>query len=54
MPRDEDVRLVGAAVAVGARVAWAHDLEVTTSARRGARAPGGFAAYLDGLAGDAA
>lgn len=48
--RDEDVLLVAAARAAGAAVAWADDIAVTTSARSDARAPGGFAAYLDSLA----
>jgi glycosyltransferase involved in cell wall biosynthesis len=47
---DEDVLLVAAARAAGAAVVWADDIAVTTSARSDARAPGGFAAYLDGLA----
>ncbi|MEO7260175.1 MAG: glycosyltransferase [Jatrophihabitantaceae bacterium] len=52
---DEDVLLVAAARAAGAAVAWVSDIAVTTSARVDARAPGGFAAYLDGLdAGEAA
>ncbi len=47
---DEDVLLVAAARAAGATVAWADDIAVATSARSDARAPGGFAAYLNGLA----
>jgi len=47
---DEDVRLMAAAEAAGAVVAWAPDIAVTTSARSDARAPHGFAAHLDRLA----
>jgi glycosyltransferase involved in cell wall biosynthesis len=47
---DEDVLLVAAARAAGAHVGWASGIAVTTSARSQARAPGGFAAYLDDLA----
>lgn len=46
---DEDVLLVAAARAAGATIAWTTDIAVITSARSDARAPGGFAAYLDRL-----
>ncbi|QEI07468.1 glycosyltransferase [Pigmentiphaga aceris] len=42
----EDVALVDASLAVGARVAWSVAPRVYTSARRRARAPGGFSDYL--------
>ncbi|QBS40860.1 glycosyltransferase family 2 protein [Nocardia sp. CS682] len=42
----EDVDLVTRMVADGARIAWAEDVRVTTSARRAGRAPQGFAAHL--------
>jgi hypothetical protein len=47
---DEDVDLVGAFRANDEPIAWAMDLAVTTSARRQARAPRGFAGYLSSLA----
>lgn len=47
--RDEDVALVSALAGAGEPIVWADDLAVTTSSRRIARAPGGFAAYLDRL-----
>ncbi|MFC9434901.1 glycosyltransferase [Nocardia sp. NPDC057030] len=42
----EDVDLVSRMAAGGARLAWAEDVLVTTSARRVGRAPQGFAAHL--------
>ncbi|CAM4520568.1 glycosyltransferase family 2 protein [Nocardia ninae] len=42
----EDVDLVTRMVADGARIAWAEDVRVITSARRVGRAPQGFAAHL--------
>ncbi|WP_371435071.1 glycosyltransferase family 2 protein [Polaromonas sp.] len=42
----EDVALVNALLAVGAKVAWSAAPRVVTSARRMARAPAGFAAAL--------
>lgn len=48
-PVHEDVALVTALEAAGRRIAWVSDMPVTTSARRHARSPGGFAAYLDAL-----
>jgi glycosyltransferase involved in cell wall biosynthesis len=42
----EDVELVSALEACGARIAWSCRPRVTTSARRVARAPGGFADAL--------
>ncbi|GKT22375.1 hypothetical protein [Acidovorax sp. SUPP3334] len=42
----EDVRLVKALIAQHATVAWVRDPRVITSARRIARAPEGFAAWL--------
>jgi glycosyltransferase involved in cell wall biosynthesis len=47
----EDVALVDAFRRNDEPIAWAMDLAVTTSARRQARAPGGFANYLSSLAG---
>lgn len=47
---DEDVALVRAFRANDEPIAWAMDLAVTTSARRQARAPRGFAGYLSSLA----
>ena len=47
----EDVTLVDALVARGHRVAWSTAPRVVTSARRSARAAGGFADHLLGLAG---
>ncbi len=47
---DEDVALVDAFRANDEPIAWALDLAVTTSARRQARAPSGFAGYLSSLA----
>ncbi len=46
----EDVAVVAALEAGGFRIAWAGDLAVTTSARRVARAPDGFARHLRSLA----
>jgi hypothetical protein len=48
---DEDVALVEAFRRNDEPIAWAMDLAVTTSARRQARAPRGFAGYLSSLAG---
>ncbi len=45
----EDVALVHALAATGARIVWATDLPVVTSARTLGRAPDGFAGYLDAL-----
>jgi glycosyltransferase involved in cell wall biosynthesis len=45
----EDVALVDAALAHGVAVAWSAAPRVTTSARRQARAPGGFAHFLNCL-----
>lgn len=47
---DEDVALVDAFRDNDEPIAWAMDLAVTTSARRQARAPKGFAGYLSSLA----
>jgi hypothetical protein len=49
---DEDVTLVEAFIANAEPLAWALDLAVTTSARRRARAPRGFASYLTSLEAD--
>jgi hypothetical protein len=46
---DEDVLLIDAFTANAEPIAWAIDLAVVTSARRQARAPGGFASYLSAL-----
>ncbi len=46
----EDVRLVQALLAQDARIAWVRDPRVLTSARRVARAPEGFAAWLNARA----
>lgn len=46
---DEDVALVAALIELGETVMWAHDLPVVTSSRRVARAPLGFATYLNNL-----
>jgi hypothetical protein len=48
----EDVALVNALLASGASVAWSALPRVTTSARKMARAHGGFAHFLAGLDGD--
>jgi hypothetical protein len=48
----EDRAFVAAARAAGRRIVHALDLPVVTSARRVARAPGGFSAFLDRLATD--
>lgn len=45
----EDVAIVQALEAVGASIHWASDPRVVTSARRDARACGGFADYLKAL-----
>lgn len=49
LPVHEDVELVGAVRRSGARWIAAGGLAAVTSGRRSARAPHGFAAYLDGL-----
>jgi glycosyltransferase involved in cell wall biosynthesis len=46
LPCSEDVALVTALQAQGARIAWSARPRVTTSARKKARAPGGFADAL--------
>lgn len=46
LPSSEDVALVRALEAVGARIAWSAAPRVVTSARRDPRAPGGFGASL--------
>ena len=48
---DEDVALVSAFAAAGETIVWAMDVSVSTSARSVGRAPGGFAAHLNELAG---
>ncbi|MFF2392323.1 glycosyltransferase [Nocardia sp. NPDC058114] len=48
----EDVDLVVRMLAGGARIAWAEDVRVTTSARRRGRAPHGFAEHLRTLGRD--
>ena len=48
---DEDVRLVVSLVESGAHIVWSGSNCVVTSARRGARASGGFADYLASLEG---
>ncbi|MBO0867852.1 MAG: glycosyltransferase [Micromonosporaceae bacterium] len=50
LPVGEDGALVAAAHRAGLRVVYATDLPVVTSARRQGRAPGGFSAFLAGLA----
>ncbi|MFQ6331997.1 glycosyltransferase [Nocardia sp. CWNU-33] len=42
----EDIEMVARMIAAGARVTWADDVVVTTSARRIGRAPHGFADHL--------
>ncbi|MDQ2726638.1 MAG: glycosyltransferase family 2 protein [Actinomycetota bacterium] len=49
--RDEDIALMAALARAGNHIVWADDLAVTTSSRRVARVPAGFATYLDGLEG---
>lgn len=49
----EDVHLVRALEALGARIAWSRSVRVRTSARLDFRAQGGFGSYLLGLAGGA-
>lgn len=49
MPSGEDVDLVERFRAAGCRIAWDDELSVTTSDRRNARAPGGFADHLAGV-----
>lgn len=51
LPLDEDRALVRAAHRAGARVVYATDIPVVTSARPVARAAGGFSRYLHRLAG---
>lgn len=46
----EDVHLVRALQALGARIAWSRSVRVRTSARVDFRAQGGFGSYLLGLA----
>ena len=46
LPVHEDVHLVRRAQEAGLTVAWSTAAPVTTSARRTARAPGGFAGHL--------
>lgn len=46
LPVHEDVQLIRRAQDAGLVVAWSTATPVTTSARRSARAPGGFAAHL--------
>lgn len=48
---DEDVDLIERLEALGCPMVWAADLPVLTSARRNARAAGGFADHLAALAG---
>jgi glycosyltransferase involved in cell wall biosynthesis len=52
LPLGEDVALVNALLANGASVAWSALPRVTTSARKAARAMGGFAHFLTGLSND--
>ncbi|MDH6290942.1 glycosyltransferase [Rhodococcus sp. NM-2] len=49
LPAHEDVDLVQRMVERGANVVWSIDAPVETSARVDARAPQGFATYLEGL-----
>ena len=49
LDRDEDVALVNAFTAADENIVWATDLPVVTSGRRIARAPSGFAGYLNAL-----
>jgi glycosyltransferase involved in cell wall biosynthesis len=49
VPCHEDIQLVDAFRANHEPIAWTTDIPVTTSSRRHARAPQGFASYLDGL-----
>lgn len=46
----EDVHLVRALEALGAKIAWSRSVRVSTSARLDFRAQGGFGSYLVGLA----
>ena len=46
LPSSEDVALVRALEAVGARIAWSAAPRVVTSSRHESRAPGGFGASL--------
>ena len=45
----EDVALMQALLTTGMAIVWAEDIAVSTSARRHARTPGGFAGYLNDL-----
>ena len=49
----EDVALVQQLSAIGADIRWTNSVRVHTSARRVARAPHGFAAFVSGLPGSA-
>ncbi|MEN0138417.1 MAG: glycosyltransferase [Rhodococcus sp. (in: high G+C Gram-positive bacteria)] len=49
LPAHEDMDLVQRMVEHGAHVVWSIDAPVETSARSDARAPQGFATYLEGL-----
>ncbi|MFC0451244.1 glycosyltransferase [Rhodococcus jostii] len=49
LPAHEDVDLVQRMVERGANVVWSIDAPVETSTRADARAPHGFASYLEGL-----
>ena len=49
LPCGEDVALIDAAAAAGCRIAWQAQPLVLTSARRHARAPGGFSRFLQQL-----
>ena len=49
LPVHEDVALVQALLDAGRHLVWADDIAVSTSARRHARTPGGFAGYLNDL-----
>ncbi|MFQ6573974.1 glycosyltransferase [Pseudomonas sp. UM16] len=50
LPAHEDVHLVHALMANGARIVWTAQHSVATSSRADSRAPEGFASYLKGLA----
>jgi glycosyltransferase involved in cell wall biosynthesis len=52
LPAHEDVALVDSLRRTGARIAWSARVRVLTSARRDARARGGFGDYLNGLEAD--
>ncbi|MBD1554312.1 glycosyltransferase [Pseudomonas typographi] len=49
LPCHEDVHLVRALEATGARIAWSRSVRVRTSARLDFRAQGGFGSYLQSL-----